>query len=215
VDNIAPIEPLYEDNHLLAVYKPAGMLTQPNDSGQNDLESMAKAYIKQKYNKPGAVFLHAVHRLDKPVQGIVLFARTSKALERMNELMRAKQIRKVYRATVEGSLPQEKGRLEHWMVHRDHHAAVVAGKAADPDAALAILEYQVLERKGAQTSVEVTLVTGRYHQIRAQLSAIGCPVVGDSKYGSVHSLPGGNIALEHTEMVFIHPVTGKEIRITT
>lgn len=185
---------LYHDNHLLVVDKPADVATQP------DLAEMAKAWVKQKYHKPGAVFLHPVHRLDKPVSGLVLFARTSKALSRLQERMRERKIEKTYLAWVEGPLSPAEGRLVHYLEHGSFQAFV------SPKGKEAILDYRVIEKKGGKILVEIQLVTGRYHQIRAQFSKIGSPILGDEKYGSCHSWSHG-IALHHAKIHFTHPVT--------
>lgn len=201
------LEILYVDNHQLVVNKPAGLLTQPSGTEEDSLEAQAKAWIKQEYQKPGNVFLHAVHRLDKPVSGIVLFARTSKALSRLQECMRNKQTRKVYIALVEGVLKESEGTLEHYLVHDEHCATVSHSK--DPSAKYARLQYKVLERQKDHTRVEVVLDTGRYHQIRAQFSAIGHPILGDKKYGSQQPFQEGCIALRHTHFEIPHPITGE------
>lgn len=185
---------IYSDNHLLVVEKPAEMATQP------DLTELAKAWVKKKYNKPGNVYLHPVHRLDKAVSGLVLFARTSKALSRLQEMMRERKIKKTYHALVEGKLPEEEGRLVHHLIHGSFRAEV------SKDGKESILEYHVLKHEKGVSLLEINLITGRYHQIRAQLSAIGCPVLGDEKYGSKRSWPKG-IALHHSELEFEHPVT--------
>jgi 23S rRNA pseudouridine1911/1915/1917 synthase len=185
---------VYSDNHLLVVEKPAEMATQP------DLTELAKAFVKKKYNKPGSVFLHPVHRLDKAVSGLVLFARTSKALSRLQEMMRNRKIIKIYHALVDGDLPAKQGRLVHHLIHGSFRAEISKeGKESS-------LDYQVLKREKGATLLEINLITGRYHQIRAQLSAIGCPVLGDEKYGSKKTWKKG-IALHHSEMRFEHPVT--------
>jgi len=185
---------IYSDNHLLVVDKPAEMATQP------DLTELAKAWVKKKYHKPGNVFLHAVHRLDKSVSGLVLFARTSKALSRLQQMMRDRKIVKIYHALVEGELPAEQGRLVHHLIHGSFRAEVSKeGKES-------ILEFRVLKREKGVTLIEIDLLTGRYHQIRAQLSAIGCCVIGDTKYGSKRPWKKG-IALHHSEIKFEHPVT--------
>lgn len=195
---------LYLDNHLLIVNKPAGLLTQPTDISTDSLEERAKAYIKERFEKPGAVYLHAVHRLDKPVSGIVLFARTSKALARLQEQQRNREIRKVYFALVEQEPKEKSGELRHQLLHGSHKAEVCeSGKEA-------ILRYEVV----GKNLLRIELVTGRYHQIRAQLAAIGSPIVGDKKYGSQKSCKGGQIALHHGQMVFVHPTTKKEISIS-
>jgi 23S rRNA pseudouridine1911/1915/1917 synthase len=191
---------IYSDNHLLVVEKPADMATQP------DLTELAKAWIKKKYQKPGNVFLHPAHRLDKAVSGLVLFARTSKALSRLQEMMRERKIKKIYHALVEGKLPEDQGKLVHSLVHGSFRAEV------SRDGKESILEYRVLKQERGVTLLEINLITGRYHQIRAQLSAIGCPILGDEKYGSKKSWPKG-IALHHSEMRFEHPVTKESLML--
>jgi 23S rRNA pseudouridine1911/1915/1917 synthase len=196
---------IYEDNHLLVANKPAGLLTQPSGTEQDSLEAQAKDWVKKKYNKPGEVFLVAVHRLDKPVSGVVLFARTSKALSRLNEAMRNKNVRKIYYALVEGMLPQTEGLLEHYMIDDEYRAQVLT--KATPEAKLAQLRYRLLRREPGMSLVEVDLKTGRYHQIRAQLAEVGCPIVGDEKYGSQKKLLlPGVIALHHFCLEVGHPV---------
>lgn len=193
---------IYEDNHLLVLDKPAGLLTQPNDTEADSLEAQAKAYLKEKYQKKGAVYLHAVHRLDKPVSGIVLFAKTSKALSRLNEQLRKKEMRKVYVAEVEGHLAEE-GVLEHFLRHDDFHTE--AAEEKEKGAKLAKLTYRTLQRKETTILLEISLETGRYHQIRAQLALEGHPVVGDQKYGS--KMMKERIHLHHSKLEFLHPVT--------
>lgn len=185
------------DNHILVIDKPAGIATQP------DLERLAKEWVKDRFQKKGNVFLQPVHRLDKPVSGLVLFARTSKALSRLNTMMREKKIHKTYYARIEGSPPQIEGTLKHHLVHGEFKAHVSEkGKEA-------VLHYRVL-KNGV---LEITLETGRYHQIRTQLSAIGCPIIGDKKYGSKKSFPEG-IALHAGKLEFIHPVTNEKIQLS-
>lgn len=205
------LEPLYEDNHLLILNKPAGLLTQPSGTDQDSLEQQAKAWIKTIYHKPGNVFLEAVHRLDRPVSGIVVFCKTSKALSRLNAAMRSKQTHKIYWAWVEGSPPKAEGELEHYLLHDDFHARVVA--EGYPEGKIARLRYRVLERKEQRTLVEIELETGRYHQIRLQMSAIGCPICGDQKYGSRFEYQPGAIALHHRSLTIPHPVTHACLRI--
>jgi 23S rRNA pseudouridine1911/1915/1917 synthase len=186
------------DNHLLAVEKPAGMTTQP------ELEEWAKAWVKVRFQKPGNVFLEPIHRIDKPVSGLVLFARTSKALSRLHAQMRDRKIVKTYHALVAGkSLPQV-GTLKHFLVHDEFRARIdLKGKES-------ILHYKVLKIKNGFTWLEIDLETGRYHQIRAQFAASGCPIVGDKKYGSPYPYKEG-IALQHIKMEFMHPVTQKAV----
>lgn len=186
---------IYCDNHLLAVEKPAGIPTQP------ELEERAKAWVKKKFEKPGKVFLEPIHRLDKPVSGLVLFARTSKALSRLQALMRERKIKKTYLGLVVGNLTAAEGTLTHNLVHDEFRARVSKeGKEA-------ILHYRVLTSRGSSHLVEIELETGRYHQIRAQFAAIGCPIVGDKKYGSRQEFSEAGIALQHRKMEFVHPVT--------
>lgn len=200
-----PIEVLYVDNHLLVLNKPAGLLTQPSGTDQNSLQAEAKAWIKEKYQKPGNVFLEAVHRLDKPVSGIVVFGRTSKALTRLNASIRDKKTQKIYYALVEGMPPAQKGTLEHWIAHDDFRAAVVP--KGDPNGKLARLHYEVIQQKNNRSLLKIELETGRYHQIRLQLSAMGCPIIGDKKYGSKILLERDGIALHHGRLQIPHPVT--------
>lgn len=195
---------LYEDNHLLVVNKPAGLLTQPSGTEQDSLEAQAKQWIKAKYQKPGNVFLEAVHRIDKPVSGIVLFAKTSKALSRLNASLREKQSQKVYLALVEGTPPASTAILEHYLVHDDFQARVVDKQ--DPNGKLARLEYRIVEKFPGKTLVEIILETGRYHQIRVQMAAIGCPIVGDSRYGG-HQTGDNSICLHHSRLSIPHPIT--------
>lgn len=187
---------LFCDNHVLVAVKPAGLSTQ------EDFTPQVKAWVKKAFKKPGAVFLEPIHRLDKSASGIVLFARTSKALSRLQCEMRERRIHKKYVALVEGVLTSDSGFLEHKLVHGSHRAEVVDS----PSAKVAQLEYRVKERRSHETLIEVALLTGRYHQIRAQMAFIGHPLRGDAKYGG-KSWKGHGIALHHTEMRFTHPVT--------
>lgn len=205
------LEILFEDNHLIAINKPAGLLTQPTDTVKDSLETQVKTWIKETYHKPGNVFLGTVHRLDKPVSGIVLFAKTSKALSRLNASIRSKDMQKTYCALVEGKLPNPLGTLEHYLRH-DEHSASVSNKN-DVNAKLARLHYKTVSSSTIESLVEIQLETGRYHQIRAQLAAIGCPIVGDSKYGSRRLLIDHIIALHHLRLEFKHPITGEKVVI--
>jgi len=197
---------IYEDNHLIAVNKEAGIATQPTNLQEISLETLLKDYLKEKYEKTGNVFLGVIHRIDKPVSGIVLFAKTSKALSRMNASFRNNEIEKIYLAIVEKEPPNKSGTLEHYMKQGDHRALIC--KKQDIDSKLARLHYITL----SSHLLEVSLETGRYHQIRAQLAAIGCPIYGDGKYGSQANLENGAIALHHAKMTFIHPIT-KESKV--
>jgi 23S rRNA pseudouridine1911/1915/1917 synthase len=198
---------IFEDNHQLVLNKPAGLLTQPSGTDQDSLEAQAKAWLKQKYQKSGNVFLEAVHRIDKPVSGIVLFAKTSKGLTRLNESLRDKKSHKVYLTLVEGIVKSDKGTLENYLVHDDFSARVVA--KSDPQAKLAVLHYKVIERFSNQTRLEIILETGRYHQIRVQLSAMGHPILGDKKYASRVPFKNDAIALHHYRLQVPHPTTGE------
>ena len=173
---------------------------------QPDLVDLAKAWVKEAYQKPGRIFLEPIHRLDKPVSGLVLFARTSKALSRLQEQMRERNIEKTYEAWVEGTVVQESGILRHKLLHGSHRAEV------SPEGKEAVLEYTVVERAEGRTKLRIQLHTGRYHQIRAQFAATGYPVLGDAKYGS-RVRWGEGIALQAVGLVFEHPVTHKRVEI--
>lgn len=201
------IEILFQDNHLFAINKVAGLLTQPSGTDQDSAETQAKQWIKEHYKKPGNVFLEAIHRLDKPVSGIVLFARTSKALSRLQAAMRSKQTKKIYFALVEGHLNNLQGFLENHLVHDDYFARVIPSQT--PDSKLARLKYQVVREYPHCSLVEIELETGRYHQIRAQFSALGHPIIGDKKYGSKHSYIPEGIALHHAKLQIPHPISGQ------
>lgn len=197
--------PLFEDNHLLVLNKPSGLLTQPSGTEQDSLEQQAKIWLKKTYHKLGNVFLEAVHRLDKPVSGVVIFGKTSKALTRLNASIRAKQTRKIYWAWVEGELSSESGILEHFLIHDDFQAKIV--EAHHPQGKKARLAYRILQRKKGRTLVEIELETGRYHQIRLQLSAIGHPIWGDRKYGGQAFYEAEAIALHHYSLQLPHPIS--------
>jgi len=204
------MRPLFEDNHLLVLCKTAGLLTQPSGTDQDSLETQAKTWLKAKYAKPGNVFLEAVHRLDKPASGVVVFAKTSKALSRLNQSIRDKNAKKDYYALVEGTPKELEGTLEHYLIHDDFKASVVA--KSHPNAKASRLHYRVVEKKKEGTLLAIDLETGRYHQIRAQLSAIGCPIVGDRKYGSEKVLVQKEaIALHHIRLTIAHPVTKEPV----
>ena len=203
---------LFSDNHILIAAKPAGLLTQPDQSGDESLEAEVKDWVKREYRKEGSVFLHCIHRLDRPVSGLVLFARTSKALSRLNEQSRQMEIERLYRAEVEGVLPQKMGQLDHYLVHGDHRALVA--KEGAPEAKHARLTYEVLHYMPHSSLIRVQLETGRYHQIRAQFSAIGHPISGDKKYGS-QTGDGKTIRLHCAKISFEHPVTKEVLTFET
>lgn len=196
---------LFEDNHLLILDKPAGLATQPSLEHKDSLETRAKNYIKTTYHKEGDVFLHAVHRLDKDVSGIVIFAKTSKALSRMNAQMREGDFVKIYCAEVHGIVKESSKRLCHFLKKGDHKTYLAKGN--DPDAQEASLVYTVIRSGRDSSFLEIQLESGRYHQIRAQLSAIGHPILGDIKYGSTTKYPNEHIKLQHVRIEFVHPVT--------
>ena len=206
---------LYEDNHIIAVNKTCNEIVQGDKTGDTPLSETVKAYIKVKYNKPGEVFLGVTHRLDRPTSGVVLFARTSKALARLNEMFKShEQIKKTYWAIVQGAPKQPEARLENWLVKNETQNKSYIVKPHTKDAKQAILNYRTLVRGENYTLLEVDLETGRHHQIRCQLAAIGCPIKGDLKYGAKRSNPDGGICLHARQIAFIHPVSKEPICIT-
>lgn len=206
---------LYEDNHIIAVNKTCNEIVQGDKTGDTPLSETVKAYIKEKYNKPGEVFLGVTHRLDRPTSGVVLFARTSKALTRLNEMFKShEQIKKTYWAIVQGAPKMPEARLENYLVRNEKQNKSYIAKPGAKDAKLAILTYKTLVRGDNYTLLEINLETGRHHQIRCQLAAIGCPVKGDLKYGAKRSNPDGGICLHARQIEFVHPVSKEEICIT-
>jgi 23S rRNA pseudouridine1911/1915/1917 synthase len=201
------VDVVFEDNHLLVLAKPPNLATQPALTHSDSLEDRAKAWIKSKYQKPGNVYLHAIHRLDTPVSGIVVFAKTSKALSRLQGKMREGETKKVYQAWVEGVIAQENGRFEDWLIHGDFRA--LKGKEGDEGAKRCLLIYRVEKRDKEKTLVEIELKTGRYHQIRAQFAFRGYPIWGDVKYGSRIPYPALGIALHHSSFTIPHPISGE------
>ncbi|MFY8022331.1 MAG: RluA family pseudouridine synthase [Bacteroidia bacterium] len=200
------MEILFEDNHLIAAYKKSGQTVQPEPGKPLSLEEEVKEYIRIKYNKPGAVFLGVIHRLDMPVNGIVLFARTSKALVRMNESFQQRAITKKYLSLVEGRPPSAAASLKHWLKTDDKRNFTKAFENPVNNALEARLKYKVLKSSKDQSLLEIDLETGRKHQIRAQLSAMGCPILGDVKYGASKPLKDFSIALQAFYLSFQHPV---------
>jgi len=206
---------LYEDNHIIAVNKTCNEIVQGDKTGDTPLSEIVKAYIKEKYNKPGEVFLGVTHRLDRPTSGVVLFARTSKALTRLNEMFKShEQIQKTYWAIVQGAPKQPEARLENWLTRNEQLNKSFIAKAGAKEAKQAILSYKTLARGEHYTLLEINLETGRHHQIRCQLAAIGCPVKGDLKYGAKRSNPDGGISLHARQIAFIHPVSKQPLCIT-
>jgi 23S rRNA pseudouridine1911/1915/1917 synthase len=212
---LKPEQILYCDNHLLAVNKPAGLLTQDSGTGLDNLEDQAKAWLKAEFNKPGNVFLEAVHRIDRVVSGVVLFARTTKSLSRLNEQMRHKQITKIYHAVVAGWPKTAEGSLVHFLKHGDREAVI--SSASDPQAKRSVLHYETVKRmnqngqKHALLAIE--LETGRYHQIRIQLASMGTPILGDEKYGAKACGGLTGIALHSRSLTLMHPTTNEPVAI--
>ena len=206
-------EILFEDNHLLIINKKAGELAQGDETGDIPLIDSLKDYIKQRDNKPGNVFLGLVHRLDRPTSGVLIFAKTSKALTRMNEMFQKRNIDKVYRAIVQSKPPKDFERLEHYLKKNPKNNKTTVYSKPTADAKKAILEYTYLGALDTFHCVEVKLFTGRSHQIRAQLSSVGSPIKGDLKYGAKRSNPDGSICLHAHRITFEHPVKKEEITI--
>jgi len=208
------MEVLYEDNHIIAVNKTCNEIVQGDKTGDTPLSEIVKDYIKVKYNKPGEVFLGVTHRLDRPTSGVVLFARTSKALTRLNEMFKShEQIRKTYWAIVQGCPKVPEARLENYLTRNESLNKSFIAKPNAKEAKLAVLTYKILVRGDNYSLLEINLETGRHHQIRCQLAAIGCPVKGDLKYGAKRSNPDGGISLHARKIEFIHPVKKEPICI--
>ena len=206
---------VYEDNHIIVVYKESGEIVQGDKTGDTPLSDIVKDYIKEKYQKPGNVFLGVVHRLDRPVSGLVVFARTSKALSRLNEMFRTGDVHKTYWAITKEQPAELEGHLEHWLVRNEKQNKSYAYTREKPGAKKAILEYKVIGRTDNYNLLEVRLLTGRHHQIRCQLAAMGCPIKGDLKYGARRSNPDGSISLLSRRVQFVHPVSKQLIDIVS
>lgn len=204
---------LHEDNHLIVVNKRVGDIVQGDKTGDKPLSEVVKEYIKQKYNKPGEVFLGVVHRLDRPTTGIVVFARTSKALTRMNELFSNRETQKTYWAIVKNRPSKTEDKLVHFLKRNEKNNTSKAHLKEVPESKLASLDYKIIKELNNYFALEINLHTGRHHQIRAQLSAIGSPIKGDLKYGFDRSNPDGGIHLHARKLVFTHPVTKEIITI--
>ncbi len=204
---------LYEDNHIIVINKRPGDIVQGDKTGDKPLSDVVKEYIADKYNKPGNVYLGVVHRLDRPTSGIVVFARTSKALPRLNKLFANKEAQKTYWAIVKKEPPKQQDLLTHWLKRNPKQNKSYANKQEVPDSKKAILEYKILKKLQNYFLLEIDLHTGRHHQIRAQLSAIGSIIKGDLKYGADRSNKNGSIHLHARKLSFIHPVKKESITI--
>ncbi len=211
---LTPQDILFEDNHLLVVNKPAGILVQADKTGDETLADAVKEYIAVKYKKPGDVFLGTIHRLDRPVSGVVIFARTSKALERMNKLFRDREITKTYWALVKNRPPQVEEELTHWIKKNTKINKAIAANSSGKGGQKAILSYRLTGRISEFYLLEVKPETGRPHQIRVQLAKIGCPISGDVKYGSDKPNRDASIHLHARSVEFVHPVKKEPVRLT-
>ena len=207
------MEIVYEDNHLIAVNKNCHEIVQGDKTGDTPLPEQVKAYLKEKYAKPGNVFVGLTHRLDRPVTGIVILTKTSKALTRMNEMFRNGEIKKTYWAIVKNCPPEQEATLTHWLVRNEKQNKSYAYDSEKTNSKKAILSYRIISRSEKYYLLEVDLKTGRHHQIRCQLAKIGCPIKGDLKYGAERSNPDGGISLHARSAAFIHPVSKLAIEI--
>ena len=205
---------LYEDNHIIAINKRVGDIVQGDKTGDKPLSDVLKEYIKEKYNKPGDVFLGVVHRLDRPTTGIVIFARTTKALTRLNDLFKNRETQKTYWAVVKNRPSKNNDILVHYLKRNEKSNTSKAHIKEVPDSKLASLEFTIIKELNNYTALEINLHTGRHHQIRSQLSAIGSPIKGDLKYGFDRSNSDGGIHLHARKLFFVHPVTKENITIT-
>lgn len=205
---------LYEDNHIIIINKAAGEIVQGDKTGDESLCDTLKLYLKEKYNKPGNVFVGLPHRLDRPVSGVVVFAKTSKALERLNEMFRTGKVKKIYWAIVQGTPDKEEDELNCWILRNEKQNKSYAYKKECKGTKYAQLRYRHIARSTNYNLLEVELMTGRHHQIRCQLSWIGCPIKGDLKYGAKRSNPDGSISLHARYVEFIHPVSKELIKVT-
>lgn len=208
------VEVIYEDNHLIAVNKKPGDLVHGDETGDTTLEDFVKDYIKFRYKKPGDVWLGVLHRLDRPVSGVTIFARTSKCAERMSKLFQNKEINKTYYAIVKNRPQELSGKLTHFLIKDESVNKVKAKDKEMAGSKKAIMDYEVVGELDKGILIKVSLLTGRPHQARVQLSKIKCPIIGDLKYGSTQTMDDKSIALHCRQMSFIHPTTKEEIKIT-
>ncbi len=213
VSNKGNLQVLYEDNHIIVVNKRVGDIVQGDKTGDKPLSEVVKEYIKDKYNKPGEVFLGVVHRLDRPTTGIVVFARTSKALTRLNDLFKNRETQKTYWAVVKKRPELNSATLLHYLKRNEKSNTSKAHNKEVPDSKKASLDYTIIKELNNYTALEINLHTGRHHQIRAQLSAIGSPIKGDLKYGADRSNPDGGIHLHARKLMFTHPVSKENLLV--
>lgn len=208
------LEVLYEDNHIIAINKKSGHIVQGDKTGDKPLSELVKEFLKEKYNKPGAVFTGVVHRIDRPVSGVILFAKTSKALSRLNKMFQDKKIQKTYWALVKNSPKNHEDHLVHYLKKNQAKNKSTAYPKMIEGALKSELKYSVIKKLNSYTLLEVLPYTGRHHQIRVQLSTIGSPIKGDLKYGAKRSNPDGSVSLHARHIEFIHPVKKETIHIT-
>lgn len=213
ISNTYNLQVLYEDNHIIIVNKRPGDIVQGDKTGDRPLSEIVKEYIAEKYNKPGAVYLGVVHRLDRPTSGIVVFARTSKALPRLNALFANKEAKKTYWTVVKNPPPKKQDTLTHWLKRNTKQNKSYAYTNEVADSKKAILEYKLLKKLDNYYLLEIDLHTGRHHQIRSQLSSIGCVIKGDLKYGADRSNKDGSIHLHARKLSFIHPIKKEQLSI--
>ncbi|MDR0864153.1 MAG: RluA family pseudouridine synthase [Candidatus Symbiothrix sp.] len=204
---------IYEDNHIIAVSKTCSEIVQGDKTGDVPLSETVKQWLKEKYDKPGNVFIGVTHRLDRPVSGVVLLAKTGKALSRLNEMFRDGKVKKTYWAIVKKQPPKPEGELVHYLVRNEKQNKSYAYDTEKPDSKKAVLSYKTIARSDNYYLLEIDLKTGRHHQIRCQLAKMGCPVKGDLKYGFDRSNPDGGISLHSRKARFVHPVSKEEIEI--
>lgn len=207
------MEIIYEDNHLISVNKNCHEIVQGDKTGDIPLSEELKTFLKEKYAKPGNVYVGVTHRLDRPVTGVVLFAKTSKALTRMNDLFRDGKVQKTYWAIVKNRPPQPEATLTHWLIRNEKQNKSYAYDTEKPHAKKAVLHYQLIAQSDNYYLLEIDLQTGRHHQIRCQLAQIGCPIKGDLKYGAKRSNPDGGISLHAHRLAFTHPVSQQPVAI--
>ena len=205
---------VYEDNHIIVVNKTSSEIVQGDKTGDTPLSEMVKQYLKEKYNKPGNVFIGVTHRLDRPVSGLVVFAKTSKALPRLNEMFRNGEVKKTYWAIVKECPKETEGELVHYLVRNEKQNKSYAYDKEVKNSKKAVLHYKLIGHSQNYYLLEVDLKTGRHHQIRCQLAKMGCPIKGDLKYGFPRSNPDGSICLHARKVQFVHPVSKEMIRLT-